>query len=60
MKTSKEYNILNAPAPPQIPKMNKQHIGESSDKFKARRKACNTRRREREKAIKLSLMPVDE
>lgn len=59
-KTSKQYNALGTPAPPQIPRMSKQHIGESSNKFKARRKACNTRRREREKAYKLSLMPVDE
>ena len=58
-KTSKQYNALGTPVPPQTPLMSKQHIGEAPDKFKARRKACNTRRREREKKIKLSLMPVD-
>jgi len=48
-ETKKKYNTLNDSILPKVILMNKQHIGEPLDKFRARRKISNKRRREREK-----------
>ena len=55
-ETSKHYNTLNKPAPPKIVRLKKQHDGESLKDLKDRRKACNARRREREKAYGIAEM----
>jgi len=53
-ETKKRYESLNNPGLPKVVLMKKQHVGEPIDKFKSRRKACNVRRREREKLWKMS------
>ena len=52
-ETSKNYHVVGTPALPKVVLMKKQHVGESMDKFKTRRKACNKRRREKESICKL-------
>ncbi len=48
-ETKKQYKMIGKPALPKVIHMNKQHAGESSVDFRARRKISNNRRREKEK-----------